>query len=425
MKKSLSLLFLILLVFASAAPAAAQIDQVETIEISQVDDSNFPEMTVYVRILDASGQSVPNLVQQNFEITEDGKLVDITGFQSSNAEPVSTLMLMDISGSMNESGKIEAAREAATEFVDLMRPGDQLSLWFFNAMVLKASDFTPDTALLKAELSRVFAVGGTGWYDAVVEASSALAQRSGRRSLLLLSDGQDTGSQNSFQAALRAAIDSKSPVYTIGLGQGRQIAAGELSRLATETGGTFYQTPSGEQLKELYQKINQSTKDEYVFTYTSPRAVPDGTRRDIEIKIGGASNSTTYSEEHLLNIQSDPLVALLAAIPLLALLFGPWLARSLAARWKRRAPKLVSPAAQSPVATPGHLFCNACGRPVKPGVRFCSACGAPTAPPAVQTPAYQPPAQPPPAAPAPKFCKACGHPIRPGVRFCSKCGQQF
>jgi hypothetical protein len=61
-----------------------------------------------------------------------------------------------------------------------------------------------------------------------------------------------------------------------------------LTHLANETGGEYYEVPSADELKQLYTSISQSTQEEYVITYKSPRASFDGTRRDIvEIEIGG------------------------------------------------------------------------------------------------------------------------------------------
>lgn len=423
--RRLVILVLAVLLFGAARPALAQDAQVQTIEISQVDDSNFPEMTVYVRLLDANRQTVPNLLKENFSITEDGKPVQITAFAVSNNQPVATLLLIDVSGSMNESNKIGAARDAAASFVDLMRADDQMAVWVFNHSVQKVAAFTSDRAALKTEIRAIRAHDGTAWYDAVVEASADLQQQGGRKSLLLLSDGQDNDSRNSFQRASEAALDAQCPVYTIGLGYGAEIDATRLQRLANETGGAFYQAPDGAALQALYAQVSQSTRDEYVITYTSPRSAQDGTRRDIQITIGGASSTATYAEAHLLNIQADPLVALLAALPLLGLLVGPGLARRLAGMRKPWRNKPV-PQPAAPIAI--ESFCDNCGSPVKEGARFCAVCG--TASPAVP-PAAAPQASPPvavaapPNQPAPKFCKTCGHPVRSGVQFCSQCGARF
>jgi Ca-activated chloride channel homolog len=465
---------LVVFVLSSVTLGSAQIEkQVDAIEISQIDGSKFPSVTLYVRVLDANGKKVLGLTEDRIHILEDNKEVEILDFQSVNVSSIVTLMMIDVSGSMMHDNKMEAARDAANTFVDLMRKEDLVALWTFDHEVKMLVDFTSNQDTLKGQISRLYPNGGTAWYDAVIRGSKEIETQTGRRSLLLLTDGMDENSRNRFSTALKTAVDSQIPVYAIGLGSPGYLDGTELEKLANETGGEYYEIPSADELKQLYTSISQSTQEEYVITYKSPRASFDGTRRNIVIDIDGVSEQGLLVEQHLLHIESNFLVALITLLPLLALLAFP----TLYSRFSmKRQPAESINLAPSPTVQPD--YCSSCGQPLKPGARFCNVCGAqqqripeppfpqpgygnypaqygsyppnqtPVAPPSAVPPAPQshspapiytqghpqqpvnPPMGPPQQAQpnqsgVPKFCSQCGNQMRPGVRFCSRCGKQY
>jgi VWFA-related protein len=465
----------VVVVLSSATAGNAQIEkQVDTIEIAQIDGSEFPSVTLYVRVLDPNGKKVTGLTGDQISILEDNKEVEILDFQSVNVSSIVTLMMIDISGSMRDDYKMEAARDAAVTFVDLMRKEDLVALWVFNHDVAMLVDFTNNQDLLKRSISTLYANGGTAWYDAVIRCSKEIQAQTGRRSLLLLTDGMDENSRNPFNTALKTAVDSQVPVYAIGLGSSRYLNGTELTHLANETGGEYYEVPSADELKQLYTSISQSTQEEYVITYKSPRASFDGTRRDVEIEIGGVREKGLLLEQHLLHIESNFLVALITLLPLLTLLGIP----TLYSRYSlKRQPAVSINLAPGLINQPD--YCSHCGQTLKPGARFCNVCGAqqqmivsspfpqpgygnnpaqygnlpPNQPPVRSIPvipaasqsqgpspiykqgaSQQPPVNPPVVPPeqaqpiqsgTPKFCSQCGNQMRPGVRFCSRCGKQY
>jgi VWFA-related protein len=397
---------------------------ISTIEIAQVDNANYPEVTLYLRILDENGDRVPNLTQEQFSVTEDGTGVEVVEFNPVNWQPILTVLVIDISGSM-EGEKLSGAKAAASTFIDLMRDQDQAGLIVFNDRVTVRQGFTADKALLKQEIQDLSESGKTAWYDAVVQAVNQIESRAGRKSIILLSDGLDNRSQNSFTQALEVARDSQVPVYTIGLGQPGDYDASGLQDMANKTGGRFYATPSASQLGELYSGLSQATQEEYVVTYRSPRPSYDGTRRDIVVSVGTVSVGGDYLEAHLLNIESDPLVGALCLIPLLFALLIPsgvnYLKRQVGGGEPALPPESgvpLQPAGGSPKVpspAPSHV-CIHCGAGLRPGARFCNACGKPQdqgEPPARTVVATET-----------VFCRYCGNQLQVGMKFCNKCGKQ-
>jgi hypothetical protein len=284
---------------------------------------------------------------------------------------------------------------------------------------------------------------------------------SGRRALLLLTDGRDMlaagdptpASRATLGQAIQAATKDGISVQAIGLGDRDTddprsgIDETILKRIADETGGTYFYAPSADQLSDLYQRLSANMQQEYLITYHSPRPYYDGTRRDIRVSVGGApAASGAYVERHLINVHSNPAVGLLLLLPILCALFLPTLLRrratsagparqtgGLPTTGPLAAPAFGATAATMPpladgptvlqpaqgatvvVASVGH--CRACSAPLaEPGAHFCMVCGA------AQSAAASSPARTTRTAGRRLFCDQCGRPLRDGARFCAMCG---
>jgi len=70
------------------------------VEIAQLDNSRYPDVTLYVRVLDQAGQHVNGLTRDNFVITEDDASVVVSNFKGQNTFPIVTLLVIDKSNSM-------------------------------------------------------------------------------------------------------------------------------------------------------------------------------------------------------------------------------------------------------------------------------------------------------------------------------------
>ena len=447
MRRILLLLPLILLVlvlvplFKPAVPIAAP-DQ-NPARVTQVDTAHYPDITLYVGVTGQDGKPVGGLAARDFAVTEDGQpvtLADLAG----GAGPISTVLVIDRSGSMEENDKIEGAQDAARAFVDQMRPGDQTELITFNQTANVDERFTGSQDELRRAIDHIDADGGTALYDSMVAGVDALKNMSGRRALLLLTDGQDCressicpdeyGSRRSLDQAIAYAEQQGQPVYVIGLGDragGERdgIDEGVLQKIADGTSGEYFYAPSGDQLAGLYRKLSAGLQQEYMLTYRSPRPFYDGTRRDIRVSVGGApAASGGYVERHLIDVRSDPRVGLLLLLPVLGALLAPTLLRRRPTTNDQRpttlagdsvpisiesSPALGSTIFQTPsvVVIPADVArCTSCDAPLlRAGARFCADCGA------AQPSAHV-------AAPRRIFCDQCGRPMRDRAQFCDHCG---
>jgi len=366
-------------------------------------DSAFPTIKAHVLVHDKTGQPVRGLGQEAFELTEDGIPVKITGFLSAGGQAVTAFLVIDHSGSMKGS-KMQGAQEAAKVFVSMTREDmDSLGILVFDGIIDTLSPLKPvsnaDKDALMRQIAAVRADGGTAFHDAVYAAVEQLQGASGRTVVIALTDGIDENSRRSVGQAIAFAKDSHVPVYTVGLGSGKDIDASRLRKLAEETGGEFHQMPTADQLAELYRKIAQELQNEYVISFTSPTPKLDGTRREVVVKIAHGGGTLSASRPYAVGgiIKSSinyPFFGALLLL-LLILLILPDVARRIYAR--RPVPEMVEAVAPTPVSAAD--LGPAAGRPVpsRPEVK------APAEAPAVARAglAPQPVSPAPPSRPAP------------------------
>lgn len=295
------------------APCVQGQDAPGKVEITQVDISRFPEVTVFFKVTGLDGRGIRDLSGENVELFEDGQSTRVTRFHGMGSFQVMTALLVDCSGSMADrvpggGTKLDAAKTACHTFLSVSRPEDANTLIQFNTSVTTVKPFGSSAGDLRSGVDILRAGGGTAWHDAVAEAMAVLATHQGRRSVLLLTDGQDNSSRRAIAAVIGKAKKLQIPVYAIALGEAREIDDREMRVLSEETGGTYLLMPTPENLSRLYEDMGKSLQQEVGVTYVSNRPHPDGTRRAIRIGVrtdaGTLSGGTEYLERHLLNIES-------------------------------------------------------------------------------------------------------------------------
>src|SRR5208283_1445787 len=165
------------------------------IRITQVDSSKFPQVTVYVSVTDANGQPVgvdPSAIQ----ISENGQVMktttsatNVNGQTTNGPGQLTTLLVIDVSGSMTTANKLTQAKAAAEAYVNQMRPGDQAGLIAFDTRVEVSQAITADHQLLTQTIDSLKSGSDTAMFDALKSAEELLANVKGRKAILLLTDG--------------------------------------------------------------------------------------------------------------------------------------------------------------------------------------------------------------------------------------------
>jgi Ca-activated chloride channel family protein len=330
----------LLLVSISAWPFATVSAQGEApqIRISQVDNSKFPNVTVYVSVTNAAGEPV-GIDPATIEIHENGQLmqpVDIQGGGEAGGEaiPVTTMLVMDISGSMDKNDKLAAAKEAAKSYVDQMLPGDQAGLIAYDTQVYTVQPLTTDVAALTGAIDGLKTGSDTAMYNALVEAEKALENVPGRKAIIVLTDGLDNRSQSTADDVVAGIGQSGLTISAIGFGDVGTVGQAGLNEsalksLAEQAGGVYGFATDSEALKGLYQQQSRVLQSEHKITYVSPSTLRDGMNRSLTVSLTGAAASVEgkYNPGGVLPEVSSRSWSLFVVIllGLLALLFVPML----------------------------------------------------------------------------------------------------
>lgn len=349
--------WIFLMGLGTTRPGSATGPDGSTASVTLIDaDSAFPTINAHVLVRDRTGEPVQGLGQEAFELAEDGIPVKITGFLGAGQQAVTAVLVIDHSGSMDRGNKMGGAREAAKVFVSMTREDmDSLGILVFDDSIDTLSPVKrinrEDKDALTRQIDAVRAHGGTAFHDAVYAAVKQLQGASGRKVVIALTDGKDENSRRSVNQAITFAKDNHIPVYTVGLGRGGDIDIGRLRKLAEETGGEFHQTPTADQLAELYRRIAQELQNEYVISFTSPTPELDGTQREVMVNIehGGGTLSTNrpYAVGGIIKSSINyPFFGALLLL-LLVLLALPNAARRVYAR--HTVPAVMEPAPPTPI----------------------------------------------------------------------------
>lgn len=279
--KSFGHILTLLLAIASPLLVNAQIDD----EIISVDN---PLVVLNATITDEKGKPVAGLKQNLFTIFEDGKQQEIVFFETEKT-PFAAVILIDTSGSMDQ--RISLARSAAINFLDGLRPDDNVAIYNFDTKVSLVQDFSN----LRDITERVFDLKAEGWTslnDAVYKAAEELEKRpEKRKAIVVLSDGEDTRSSRSADKALKAALRVNATIYTVDMsglntgGQKRMQNQGVLKNFAVKSGGRFIPTPGGIELRNAFKDIVEELGNQYTLGYQPTNLAKDGKWREIELKV--------------------------------------------------------------------------------------------------------------------------------------------
>lgn len=235
-----------LALLAPAAGAAA-----DSITIRKLDLSVFPRVTISAQVVGPTPELGSFTLRENEQILTDFEVVPIgkTDIQ------VGVVLVIDVSGSMRTGNKIQAAKDAAKQFVASKGPNDQVALVVFSDQSRVVTNFTGDTGQLTQAIDGLAAAGETALFDGVRTAATLFTDRPElQANVVLLSDGADTVSQNGLDEAKAAVAGVKAAVFAVGL-RGGDFDANSLDQLARGSGGQYAETTDTKALSGLYANI--------------------------------------------------------------------------------------------------------------------------------------------------------------------------
>jgi len=262
-----------------------------------------------VKDKDKNGHLLPNLPKDDFQVFEDGAPQTIKYFKAESNLPLTLGILLDTSFSQDRVLPIE--KEVGAQFLQhTLRKEDEAFLISFDVNVDLLQDFTNNERDIRrgmeaAKINGGGMVGGlpgigqgpvpisnpkgTLLYDAVYLAShDKLRNEVGRKALIMLTDGEDQGSQLKLQDAMEAAQKADTIIYVL-LISDRGVAMGTgpglMKKLCEETGGRVINVGNNqEKLQKAFDEISDELRSQYNIGYTPTNAKHDGTYRKVEVK---------------------------------------------------------------------------------------------------------------------------------------------
>lgn len=176
-------------------------------------------VNVVATVTDDRGRYIADLIEDDFIVEEDGSLQTISHFSQAIDLPVSMGVVLDTSGSMER--KIATATNAVERFIRTMHKDDDIFLMGFSSRPNLLQDFTDDREKLAAALRRVAVGGSTSLYDALDLSLRKIKRgKHDKRAILLISDGEDTSSESTFDDVILAIRESELLVYSLGISPG-------------------------------------------------------------------------------------------------------------------------------------------------------------------------------------------------------------
>ncbi len=314
------------------------------------------EVTLPVTVRDKHGKIVQNLGKDDFVLEQDGKPQTITNFRLDTNLPLTLGLLVDTSMSMRD--ELSAEKSASQKFLDQMlaQSKDQAFLIHFDREVELLQDLTSSRDKLYNALGlletahseqssqdsgdgdsqgqgqgqpRMRRHGGTQLYDAIYLASNeVLKKQTGRKAIVVLTDGQDRGSKETLNDAVEAAQRADTIVYAIYLkgeenrgfgdnnrgmrrggigfpgggggypgggggypgggggypGGGRRGGGQQeprvdgkkiLTEIATKTGGQMFEVTKKDTVDQIYTQIAEELRTQFILAYTPDKTAAD------------------------------------------------------------------------------------------------------------------------------------------------------
>jgi VWFA-related protein len=291
-----------ILVFAAAAGLAlSQEPPVIKVEVNVVN--------ILCSVRNDKNALVSNLTKDDFLLTEEGKPQEIRYFARETDLPLTLGLLVDVSGS--QRNLIETERRAAHQFFSkVLRKSDLAFLISFGAEAELLQDLTSSTELLRDGLdslklstppisptnSPVPTMNqprGTVLYDAVyLAATEKLRSETGRKAVVLITDGVDQGSRVKLERAVEAAQKADVIIYSIyysdpgayGRGPLSFSSDGELRKMSEETGGRVFRVNRNNTLESIFSQIQEEMRSQYAIGFVPPNGVKDGTYRRVDLR---------------------------------------------------------------------------------------------------------------------------------------------
>jgi VWFA-related protein len=274
-------------VSASPTPKKAS-DEVDPGDVVRISSNLVP---IPVSVVDKRGNAIVNLKLDDFELRVDGEIRTLSDLTRSETS-VRLAMLFDNSGSLDAAREFE--KQAAIRFFrKVLRPKDEAAIYSIETDSYLAQPLTKDLLRLEQTIA-LFGKpeGGTSLFDAIVGAADYLRPYSGRRVLVIVSDGIETTSRISdFDQVVKHVLNDDCQIYVVqtGLYEGANLRAlaaeRRMEQLTGQTGGAVYLPKTTDQLDLAFDQIAADLSQQYVLSYYPAPEQRDGRLHKLDLRV--------------------------------------------------------------------------------------------------------------------------------------------
>ncbi|MFW5905313.1 MAG: VWA domain-containing protein [archaeon] len=272
--------------------------------IEEVDDSDFPEVSMTVRVETEDG--IDGNLTDDFVVCETfggddfGQVESVTFAGEDEDAQADVMICFDTSGSMSGT-EIENAREGAKELVDSLGPGVNVGLVEFSSSATLVTSLTSDHQQVKDDIDDLSAGGGTDMADGIATSQDELDSngRSGvPHFMVILGDGATSGESEATDAKGKGTI-----IYGIAYGTGTDVSDYEeiVGEIEDDPDWEDYAFAADtEDISDIFGDIGGIISGTYNITYTSCNPDMDGSQRDVRVYVddpdeGEAIDSASYT----------------------------------------------------------------------------------------------------------------------------------
>jgi len=254
------------------------LDYAETVDVDAVQ--------VTVTVMDGGGHFIRGLPKTAFHVSEDGRRQTVSSFAAEDV-PLDLVVAIDISGSM--ASAMTKLKAAAKEFLGAVPPKDQVTLLGFNDSIFTLTRRATDPAERMRAVDRLAPWGATSLYDVIIRGVDLLGRKTGRKALIVFTDGEDQGSHAALADVERRLQSSDATVYMIGQGEGllRENLKKIMERLVEPTGGRALFTDSIDELHTAFADLLDELSNQYLLGYQSTNTKRDDQWRRIKVDVDG------------------------------------------------------------------------------------------------------------------------------------------
>jgi len=271
---------------ATLAAGGRVVQTVRTKAIGYTEQVNVDVVQVTVTVSDGRGRFVRGLPQSTFHVFEDNRPQAITHFASEDV-PLELVVAVDISGSMTPA--MPKLKQAVKEFLTDVPNRDLVTLLGFNDSIFTLTRKTSDQAERVKAVDRLAPWGSTALYDVILRCVEMLGRQTGRKALVVFTDGEDQWSHATLADVERRLQSSDVTLYMIGQGRGVTLDTLKkiMDRLSTPTGGRALFTDSIDELHEAFADLLDELSNQYLLGYEPANTKHDDMWRRIKVDVEG------------------------------------------------------------------------------------------------------------------------------------------